>query len=849
MKFVLKINGSESPDAAYVGWTPVKCTLGLEDVTAESPVIAKITIGDIGQEGKLSLYESNAPDSNPVAMITHDIQPQKEFVFYIAGKFNHASVGKKDTFLLIENPLENIPSVKREIMIRVRKNANSLTQQEIDDFLRGFLGLSAQKTRKEYSEDNYTKIPESLLDEIIMMHTLDAAGEIHRRTSFHPWHRVFQMHLEREIQKNYPHVTIPYWKFDDPAEFVFTEKFIGKTKPTKSSKATDPDEDKQDLHYGEQVSPEFDATNPLYTYAKHVLWGGALKRAYRFKNPATEKPEKILSERQIICGGDKIVRDRFFYWSTYEERNSHNNAHGTFTGHVVDIGKDPMDPLFFLMHGNVDRLWALWQHEYERFDASDENTYPFQYSYNGPRGEAWKKGRKLNEDGYYTVGNPDIGNFADDTLWPWDLDHELSRPIREWKSMRVGYGEGKVPQINIQFPTSITSGYPDGSLTVKSTIDYQGRNDNQPPHGVDYDMIPYFEHDKQSFCALSPKSIPNNTAAFFDKSLSLSERLSVAENAFPSTQEDQTRALQTIADKKENPEIRIKSISLADETKSEFLDTALNVIANESESPDLRSELIHHVFASNRSNRHYPSRKPTFFDILRGLLKNNNSKLRFQAIDILASQQDEVLQEFLVEELEKKESKFISKPDAIFFLRENPKPQHAALFRKVFEGSTDPELRKAAIEGLGNDPDAAELLEKVVMNNGENFKVREASALALHHLDHETMNALAEKIVAEPEGSDGIMLFKSSSANPDEAEFKAGLLNMLTFTGDVNRLKKNEGLKSALKEVVDSSTANKANFRDSFEMLTATPSTEPITTIVEQIAAKLLNRLEGNANE
>lgn len=843
MKFLLKINGSESEKAAYVGWTPVKCTLEIDDFIIGTLVNVKITTGDLGLEGKLSLYKSNSPNSKPVNEITHDFRTKEEFAFYIAGKFRHASVGRKDTYLLIENPEGDVLSEKREVMVRVRKNANCLTQQEINDFLKGFLELSRQKTRGEYTTDDYTKIPDRLLDEIILMHTIDASGEIHRRTSFHPWHRVFQMHLEREIQKKYPHVTIPYWKFDEPAEKVFTENFIGRTKPTKAPNPND------DLYYGEQSEPDFDVTNPLYTYAKHVFWGGALKRAYREKNPANETPD-ILGERAIICGGDETAKDRFFYWSNYEEQNSHNRAHYTFTGNVVDIGKDPMDPLFFMMHGNVDRLWALWQHEYGengRFDVKDEKTYPYHYKYPGPRGEAWENGRELNADGYYTVGGTDVGNYAEDTLWPWDLDHELSRPMREWKSLRVGYGAGKVPQINIQFPSSLTSNYPEGPITVGSTIDYQGRLNNNPPHGFDFDTIPYFDHDKKSFCELQVDDIQNQISVFLDKSLPVLDRLSAAASALPRFQEDKVQALRLMQDQEEDQEIRVKSVKMVDESTSEFLDAALNVIANESESTDLRSELIHYVFASNRSNRYYPSRKPDFFNVLRGLLKGSESKLRYQAMDILASQQDEVLQEFLIEELQKEESEFISKPDAILFLRENPKPQHADLFRKLFEDSNDREVRKAAVEGLGNAPDSAELLKKVVLDSGEDFKIREAGALSLHHIDDETMNNLAAQIIAEPESGDGIKLFRSIRPEPDEVDFKAGLLNMLTYTGEPEQLKANEVLKSSLREVVGSDTQYKANFRSSIEAFASAPVDGP--TIVEQLAAKLLSKLESNNDE
>ncbi|WP_373515342.1 tyrosinase family protein, partial [Persicitalea sp.] len=655
-----------------------------------------------------------------------------------------------------------------------------------------------------------------LLHEIALMHTFDAANEVHRRTSFHPWHRVFQIHLERELQEIDPRVAIPYWKFDKMADRVFTAKFVGETKQS----------DDFDQDVAEIKRPTFDLMNPLLTYVEHTVWG-PLRRAYKEINPAVGKPDRIYTESMIIDGPDSS--EYFLYWSRFEERRSHNQAHNAFTGHVVDVGRDPVDPLFFMMHGNVDRLWALWQEKHNRYDGNQVNTYPFQNKYAGERGAKWALLETADEDGIYIANNDDIGNFAEDTLWPWDWDIALSRPMRKWSSMDPDYGTGSVPQINIDFPESAASNYPDGPITVKSTIDYQGRLSNMPALGFDYDCIPYFDRDKKPYDQINVSSTKRQN------------------QPHQNNKDEQTEALYNLSDKTADLHSRIKSIELIDETSEIFLDTAINIIADPSEPYNLRSELILDVFAAKRSNRHFPSRKPRFFDILRGLLTDENRKLRFQAIDILAASEDEIVQDFLISELKKEQSEFISKTDAIFFLRQNTKPQHAALFRKLFEESNDPEVRKAAIQGLGNDPDAIELLKKVVQDIDENFKIREAGALSLHHLDHETMNAVAEKIVAEPESGDDIMLFRSSSPDPDEVDFKTGLLNMLTFTGDVNRLKENEGLKSTLKQVVDPSTGNKANFRSSFELLAAAPSVGP--TIIEQMAAKLLNRLEGNDNE
>lgn len=817
MKFTLKINGTEDPKAAYVGWTPVKCTLTIEDYSGELPMPVTITTGNDGFEGQLSLYKSNATTAQPVDNIQHNFQTVGELNFYIAGKYPHASVARKDTFVQVTADSGAIEPLKSKVMVRVRKNANTLSQEEINIFLECFARLNVSPTRGQYDEHKpFIVKPGKLLHEIVLMHTMDASYEIHGRTSFHPWHRAFQMHLERELQEIDPRVTIPYWKFDEKAGRVFTRTFIGET----------PQSGNPNLGPAEGRRPVFAQTNPLFSYVDHTVWG-PLRRAYRAGNPATRKPANIYPQSIIIDHPQSPAS--FIDWAGFEEGNSHNPAHSGFTGHVVDIGKDPADPLFFMMHGNVDRLWALWQKKHNKFNSSDPETYPFPGSYTGKRGDDWAAD-KQSIGGYYPVTQEDIGNFADDTLWPWNLDTTLSRPTRKWTGDEPGDTLVEVPQIAVKFPVSATSNYPEGEVTVKSTIDYQGRINNQTILGFDYDTIPYFAHDPAT---------PQNVV--------MEESTEDSNEDFHIGEDKSLPALATLTNRDASLAARLASIESIDKTSEAFLDASLTVIANAAESTELRSGLIHEVFAAKRFNRHFFSYKPRFFDILRGLIRSDDQQLRFQAIDILAASEDAVVQDFLIEELEKSESEFISKQDAIFFLRQNTKPQHAKLFRELFEKSEDPDVKKAALEGLDNDPASTELLTKVVLDENESFKVREAGALSLHHIDHEAMNNLAAQIISTPVVANEGVFLTAAAPDPDEINFKAGLLNMLTFTGNINQLKQNEDLKTSLEKAADTSAGNKTDQPGLLSVTAETPGTGP--GILEQLSAKLLNKFNESATD
>lgn len=821
MKSILKINGSESENAAYVGWTPVKCTLNIEGYTGDSPMLVTITPEHRNKTGRIELYLKNSPSETPVKKVEHDFQTKNELVFYVAGKFGHPSILEKDTFILVKSGNSNI-KLEKDIMVRVRKNANDLTDDESNLFLETFVRLNNENPRKQYHGD-YSRTPSKLLHEIVLMHTYDAINEIHQRTSFHPWHRVFNMHLERELQAISPQVTIPYWKFDKKADRVFTAKFIGETEKYASGSP-------------QEKQPKFDKMNPLGDYAENTVWG-TLNRTYKDRNPATQDTFGRENNKRDVLPEEEIVKgpDNFEEWSGYEEGKSHNSAHNVFDGDVADVGKDPIDPLFFMMHSNVDRLWAKWQHEYDRFDSGQKETYPYPGKYQGKRGQEWVDEWNQNPTqddldffnfaGFYPQTNDDIGNFAEDPLWPWDLDTEDSRPMRAYKGWDLEFGEGKVPEIEIEFPRSPTSYYPDGAITVKSTIDYQGRLNNNTPLGFDYDDTPYFDHNKKSSVNLAMDQQKNK-------------------NLFQKNEEKHFQGLEQLKNNENKLTERTNALGAIDETSEVFLDTILDILANPAEPTELRLDLINEMVAAKRSSKFFPSRRPRFFDILRGLIADKDQKLRFQSINVLASNQDPVVQDFLISEISREESDLISIPDAIFFLRQNPKPQHAKLFTELFEQSNDPAVMEAAIAGLANDPGSKELLKKTVLDENEALKIREAAATSLHNLDHKLMNDLAAQILVKPESGDGIKLFKSSSPNPNEVDFKAGLLNMLTFTGDINSLKQNEGLRSSLTELVNTDTTDKKKFISSFEAFTAAPSAG--STIIEKMAAKLLNRLEGN---
>ena len=134
------------------------------------------------------------------------------------------------------------------------------------------------------------------------------------------------------------------------------------------------------------------------------------------------------------------------------ERYSHDVAHGwpCGGGHLITPLRSAADPLFYLLHSQIDRQWAYWQHQQNRHGAVSGGVLTFpapaHYDNNGnwndPGVTAWQK-----------------GSFLNDGLWPWD-GTSAGPAGREQRPINQATGpdpEGNVP---VSMPLVPTAAFP-----------------------------------------------------------------------------------------------------------------------------------------------------------------------------------------------------------------------------------------------------------------------------------------------------------------------------------------------------------------------------------------------------
>lgn len=166
---------------------------------------------------------------------------------------------------------------------------------------------------------------------------------------FLPWHRAYICAFEAIVAAKVKELTgddwaLPYWNYldsDNPRARSVPDAFLAETLPN-----GDP--------------------NPLIKYPRRPGFVGIPSGPIRgFSLTAMEEDDFLVGKDGRIGFGGGITGDflQFGGWTGVLESNPHNTVHGLvggengFMGNALLAG---LDPIFWLHHCNIDRLWEAW---------------------------------------------------------------------------------------------------------------------------------------------------------------------------------------------------------------------------------------------------------------------------------------------------------------------------------------------------------------------------------------------------------------------------------------------------------------------------------------------------------
>lgn len=703
MRFEFAINGKTQPNF-YVGFTPAACTLRILDVPPGTSSVT-ITLRNIepASGGKLVFYaDRNNAQRNEISL---QLPGDGSTVsFFIAGSV--PSINDGDAGISILQDGHSVESIK--MMVRVRKNANTLTPAERDRFLTAYVRLVEIGKYKTFLD----------------MHDAAADHEIHGRASFLPWHRIYILDLERHLQEIDSSVTLPYWDFQHPAPNVFSRDFMGE--PISGSVGT----------------LQFNPRNPLNRW---VLPG--LPTLERIPDFVTQ------SDKANVEPFEETLTPISYDWFANMELDPHGSAHVSFSGPIASPPTAPQDPLFFMLHCNVDRLWATWQSMGSANTRFDSNTT---VGYN-PQS-------RLNVELHRPAFPPRIGDFLADTLWPWNRIHGRPRPATAPGGSLID---------------SPFTPYPGNTPKVADTVDYQGRLTNQP-HYADYDTIPFrnitpatrmlleLSTDAQRTIALenlaertTKKRELNKIAnqSFLEATENRQLVQSLSDATMLSGKENIDKALNLLRDNNADTGARILALSRLTRIiagDEELIRYVLSLLSDTNNPGDLRKAAMRTIRTISFGSPLYTALKPDIIQSLRGRVSDPNLEIRENSIRYLAELKDEYVQRELVNGLENPSQAKVPEELAVHLLGYDLHAGLYPLLEKVVQKSANNQSRAEALHLLGSDPASKDLLKAVFENKKERFNVRKNSLLALQQHHPDEFKGLAQSTVINEQENESL---------------------------------------------------------------------------------------------
>lgn len=228
----------------------------------------------------------------------------------------------------------------------IRRNHRDMTAQQKQDLIQAILTLKndTPSTLRPGQQNRY--------DDFVQVHQNAMGGPDalvpfpHRSPLFYAWHRIFLREFETELQsatENW-NITLPYWDWSSGDDTPFTVDFLG--------------ENGSPMDNNRVQSGPFALASGQFEVRVHGPDGNdrGLRRAFADANGAGLPTPADITEalgKTPYWGGAES-------WESFSESMLHDRVHNWIGGSMSEPGS-PNDPVFFLHHCNLDRLWQRWR--------------------------------------------------------------------------------------------------------------------------------------------------------------------------------------------------------------------------------------------------------------------------------------------------------------------------------------------------------------------------------------------------------------------------------------------------------------------------------------------------------
>jgi len=242
----------------------------------------------------------------------------------------------------------------------------------------------------------------------------------HSGPAFFPWHRELILRLERDLAgvMAEPDFALPYWNWAADSGLapgtspVWAATLMGGDGDAANSNRVRTGPFRSTLDGGTWTTVEQDMNgNPQpSSFLRRTLGRGASLSGAPLPSQANVNATLVLTPYDVTDFSNASAsgfRNACEGWKPY---GMHNLVH-VWVGGSMEPGTSPNDPIFFLHHCNVDRLWNLWQ-----------------------AAKAGGLGR-----GFLPISGGPVGHNLTDPMFPWNTAADTRTPADLVNSLTLGY--------------------------------------------------------------------------------------------------------------------------------------------------------------------------------------------------------------------------------------------------------------------------------------------------------------------------------------------------------------------------------------------------------------------------
>jgi len=233
----------------------------------------------------------------------------------------------------------------------IRRNIARVTSEERKRLIAAFVALNSRKYPGSPTDRQFDRPVPGGLSYWFKQDEIHARTGVHRQPIFLPWHRELLKRIEQDLRGIDPQLSLHYWDWTtDPRSqasggttfSLFTPELMGSEQgavgaPWLGAGYYDPvaNPARSDDPHGQDYNAAF---------APRIL-----DRTMRPGSPNSSADEQSLLTAPDFSTASGIIEDM------------HDRAHGFVGGAIGNPHTSFRDPFVFLLHSNVDRLFALWQ--------------------------------------------------------------------------------------------------------------------------------------------------------------------------------------------------------------------------------------------------------------------------------------------------------------------------------------------------------------------------------------------------------------------------------------------------------------------------------------------------------